>query len=137
MMLVVWFSMSTIDPVKNVKKSVCTHEEDIVARQVFDFAVTLQDNELRQNGNGFQVNRKGPKKFHDIKVLHASSQQMSNESDEQTRKSSEAPMQEGILRLVVGGLDGFLELDGVNDGSRGTNVQDLHYRVVNRVERRE
>ena len=62
---------------------------------------------------------------------------MSNGSKHKTRESSEFPMQEGILSLVIGGLNRLLELNCVNYGGSGTNVQDLHDRVVNGIERRE
>jgi hypothetical protein len=41
------------------------------------------------------------------------------------------------LRLVVGTLDGFLEADGVDNGGRGSNVDDLHHRVVDRIKGRK
>ncbi len=134
MMLVVWFGMSTVNPVENVQSSISTHEEDVVSRQVLHFTVTLQDNKLGQNGNGFQVNWERPKELHDVKGCEPSTDQMSNDSKEKTRGCSKFPVQERILSLVVRGLDRLLELDGVNDGSSCTDVQHLHDWVVDRVE---
>ena len=125
-MLVMWFSMSTVNPVQDVKSSISTHKKDVVSRQVFYFTVTLQDDKLGQNGNGFQVNRECPKKLHNVKVIKASSDQVCDDGNDQTRSRSKFPMQEGILRLVIGRLDWLLELDGVNDGGSRADVQDLH-----------
>ena len=59
-MLVVLLGMGTIDPVEDVERPVCTHEEDVVPRQVLDFAVPLQNNQLGQDGNSLEVDRKRP-----------------------------------------------------------------------------
>jgi hypothetical protein len=60
MMPVIMFRVGPVNPVENVQRSVCTHEEDIISSQVFDFAVALQDDQLGHNGNAFQKDRKGP-----------------------------------------------------------------------------
>lgn len=134
MVLVVRFCMSTVDPIQNVKKSVGTHEKDVVPRQVLDLTVTLQDNELRQDRNGLQVDRKCPEQLHKIKVLHATSNEVRNDSNDSARSNSESPMQESILGLVVSRLDGFLVLDGEDNRCGSANVQNLHYGVVDRIE---
>ena len=59
-MLVVLLGMGTIDPVEDVERPVRTHEEDVVPRQVLDFAVPLQNNQLGQDGNSLEVDRKRP-----------------------------------------------------------------------------
>lgn len=125
-MLVVGFGMSAVYPVEDIKSSVGTHEKDVVSRQIFYFAVTLQDDKLGQNGNGFQVNRERPKKLHKIKVVKAGSNQVGNGGNDQTRSRCKFPVQKGILRLVIGRLDWLLELDGVNNGGSRADVQDLH-----------
>ena len=59
-MPVVLFVIGSVNPVKNVQRSVGTHEKDVVSRQVLDFAVALQDHQLRHNGDAFQKNGKSP-----------------------------------------------------------------------------
>lgn len=39
--LVIWFRMCPVYPIQDIQRSVCSHEKDIVPRQVFDFAVAL------------------------------------------------------------------------------------------------
>lgn len=59
---------------------------------------------------------------------------MGHKSKERTRKDGEFPMAECILGLIVGGTDGLLKSNGVDDAGCGGDVQHLHYRVVHTVE---
>ncbi len=63
MMPVVLLRIGTINPIQNVERTVGTHEENIIASQVFNFSVTLQDDQLRKNSNCLQVNRKCPEEL--------------------------------------------------------------------------
>ncbi len=57
---VILFCIGTVDPVEDVQSTVGTHEKDVISSQVFDLSVALENNQLRQNRNGFQVNRESP-----------------------------------------------------------------------------
>ena len=46
MVLVAAFGMCSVNPVDNVQSSVGSHEKDIIPRQVFHLAISLQNNEL-------------------------------------------------------------------------------------------
>eukprot|EP00977_Amphora_coffeiformis_P014146 scaffold3882_cov164-Amphora_coffeaeformis.AAC.14 len=92
MVLIAMFIMRSVNPIENVKKAIGAHEKDIVARQVFYFPVTLQHNELRQNGNGFQINGECPQEFNDgkstVPVLGPQSNEMRQESNDRTSERS-------------------------------------------------
>lgn len=133
MMFVMRFKIGSVDPIENVQEPVGTHEEDVIARQVLDFAVPLQDNQLRQNGNTLQVNGKCPQQFNEIKSGYSGTQHMREQSQDGTRSHGKLPIQERILRFVVRRFDGFLEFDGVDDGTCTDNVKDLHERIVQTV----
>jgi len=77
-MSVVFFCVCSVDPVENVECSVGSHEKDVIPRQVLNFPIALQDNELGQDGNGFQVDRKSPEQFHGIEFVEAASDEMGN-----------------------------------------------------------
>ena len=59
--------------------------------------------------------------------------EMGNHSQHGTGRHTKLVMQERILRFIVRGFDGFLKANGVNDGSRATNVQHFHDGVVHRI----
>lgn len=80
MMPVVPLRVCTVDPIQNVQCTISAHEENVVSRQVLYFTVTLQDDQLRQNGNRFQVNGEGPQQFNNTEVSDARSNQMSQKS---------------------------------------------------------
>jgi hypothetical protein len=51
-----------------------------------------------------------------------------------TGRCRKLPMQKGILSLVIGALDGFLETNGIYNGGGGANVNDFHDGIVNGIE---
>ena len=133
MMPVPLLRVGTIDPIQNVQGTVGPHEEDVVSGQVFDFSVTLQNNQLGKDCNRLQVNGERPQQLQQSKFGDTRSDQMGEERQNSARSGSKLPMQETILGFVVGALDGFLEFDCVNDQSRRADVDQLHHRVVQRI----
>jgi hypothetical protein len=65
MMAVSVLEMSPIDPIENIQCTVGPHKEDVIAGKIFYLTVALQDNQLWQYANRFQVNRKGPQQLDD------------------------------------------------------------------------
>ena len=140
MMLIMSFVMRTVNPIEDIQGTVRSHEKDVIAGKILHFPVTLQDNQLRQNTNRFQINGKRPQQFNNRKttVLGGGyANQMRNQRQDGTRRDTKLIMQKGILSLVVRRLDGFLKANGVNNRCRTNNVQNLHDRVVQRVIRRK
>lgn len=137
MVFVVRLRIGSIDPVENVQSPVGPHEKDVVSRQVFHLAVSLQDNQLGHDGNALQQNTKGPQKFQHRESGNPRPNEMNEKSQDGTGSRRKLPMQEGILALFVGALDWFLEFDGVNDRRSRCNVDQFHNRVVKRVICRE
>lgn len=138
-MLVMGFVMGAVNPIENVQGAVGSHEKDVIAGKVLHFTVTLQNNQLGQNTNRFQVNGKCPQQFNDGKaiVLGGYANDVGDKGQNGTRSDTELVMQKGILSLVIGRLDGFLKANRVNDGSRTDNVQDLHDRIVKGIKGRK
>ena len=134
---VILFCIGTVDPVEDVQSAVGTHEKDVISSQVFDLSVALENNQLRQNRNGFQVNRESPEQFHDTELADARSNQVGKERQDKTRCCSKLPVQEGILTFIISTLNGFLVFYGVNDRSCGADINDFHDRIVKRVIRCE
>jgi hypothetical protein len=114
-MLVVFLRVRTVDPIQNVQCTVSTHAENVVAGQVLNFSVTLQDNQLGQNSNRFQVNGERPQQFSNAEIRDTRSDQMSKQRKNSAWGRSKLPMQKGILSLIVSALDGFLDFDRVDD----------------------
>lgn len=132
-MPVVLLRVRAVDPIQNVQATVGTHAKDVVTSQVLHFSVTLQDNQLGQNGHRLQVNGKGPKQLHDAKIRNARSNHMGKGGKNKTWGRSKLPVQKGILTLVVSALDWFLEFDSVDNTRRRANVHHFHNRIVNGV----
>mmetsp|Transcript_18755 Transcript_18755/g.52166 ORF Transcript_18755/g.52166 Transcript_18755/m.52166 type:complete len:222 (-) Transcript_18755:294-959(-) len=135
--LVSLFRVRSVDPIEDVERSVGSHEEDVVSREVLHLLVALQNDELREDGDGLEVDAEHPQQFDGIEALHALGDHVGGEGDDGAWGDGESPMQKGILRLVVGRFDGLLVLDGVDDGRRGADVDDLHDGVVDGVESEE
>ena len=55
MVSIVLFCVGSVNPVQNVQRSIGTQEKYIVSGQVFHVAVSLQDHQLRQNGDRLTV----------------------------------------------------------------------------------
>jgi hypothetical protein len=56
-----------------------------------------------------------------------------NESDNGTGQDCKFPMQKGILGLVIGSADWFLEFNHVDNGGSSSNIQNLHAGIVQRI----
>jgi len=125
--------MGTIDPIQYVQESVGTHKEDVIAGQVFHFSVPLQNNKLRQYGDAFQDDGKGPQKLDKVEAPRAGTYEVNQEGHGGTRCHSELIVQKGVLCFIVRGFDGFLELYRVNNRPRGQNVQHFHHGIVYRI----
>lgn len=135
-MLVAAFVVRPVDPVENVKETVSAHEKHVVARQVLDFTVALQNNQLRQNANALEVNGKGPQQFNKVKAARLfgrAANHVRNQGHNRTGSHAKLVMQKSVLTLVVRRLDGFLKANRVNDTRRAGNVHDLHERIVEAV----
>jgi len=126
--LVEWFVISSVDPIDNVQCSVRAHEKYVITGEIFDFTVTLQHNQLRQDCNRFQINGKCPKKLHYAVVFGAN--QMCYGCNDGAGCNCKLPVKKSILCFVISGTNWFLETDHVNDGPGGENVKNLHTRVV-------
>lgn len=125
MVLVERLMVCSVDPVQNVQEAVGSHEENVVSGQVLNLTITLEDNQLGQDGDGFQVDGESPKQVHDIdgKTIL---EQVGCEGDEEGRCDGEFPVEEGVLCLVVCRADGLLVFDGVDDHSSGEDVEYFH-----------
>mmetsp|Transcript_7940 Transcript_7940/g.22868 ORF Transcript_7940/g.22868 Transcript_7940/m.22868 type:complete len:202 (+) Transcript_7940:273-878(+) len=137
MMSVIRFRIRSVNPIKDVQSSVCAHEENVIPGQILNFLVSLQDDQLRQDGDRFQVNAEGPQQLNDIEIGNTTADHVRDDGNDGARCHRKLPVQEGILRLVVGGFDWLFELDGVNDGCRGSNVHDLHDGIVEGIKSEE
>lgn len=142
MVLVAVFVVRAVDPIEYVQEPVGPHEEDVISRQVLHLPVALQHDQLRQDGDRFQVDGEGPQQFDDREsasaaVLGPPPDEVRQQRDDRARRHPELVVQERILRLIVRGLDGLLEAYRVDDRRRAGNVQDLHHRIVHGIKRRE
>jgi hypothetical protein len=61
--LVVHLVVGAVHPVDDVECAVDAEKEYIMRGQVFDFSVSLKDDQLRDDGNGFQVDGEHPKQL--------------------------------------------------------------------------
>ena len=52
-------------PVRDVQSTVCAKRSEVVCRDCFCFACALEDEELREDGNGFEEDGEGPGYFSD------------------------------------------------------------------------
>jgi hypothetical protein len=52
-------------PVRDVQSTVCAQRGEVVCRDCFCFACALEDEELREDGNGFEKDGEGPGYFCD------------------------------------------------------------------------
>jgi len=100
-MLVALLCVGAVYPIQNVECTVSTHEEDIVPCKILNFTVTLQNNELWENGDGFQINRKCPEQLQQVEILGSAPNQMRYQRYHSTRRNCEPPVQESILGLVI------------------------------------
>lgn len=138
-MFVPVFKVGSIDPIEDVQGTVGTHKEDVISGQVFHLPITLQHHELGEDRYRFQVDGEGPQELNNIKhhPRPRGANQMRNKCQHETGSHGKLVMQEGILRLIVRGLDGFLITDRVNDRGGGNNVYNLHEGIVYGIERCE
>lgn len=74
-MLVVQFMVGTVDPIQDVESAVDTKQEHIVSGKIFHLAVSLQENQLRNDGQCFQVNGECPKHLKSKKIHEKDSAQ--------------------------------------------------------------
>jgi hypothetical protein len=137
MMPVVLFRVGSVDPVEDVQCSIGTQEKDVVSGQIFHITVSLQDHQLRKNGYRLAVNRESPQQFHQTEFADSRPDQVREKGQDRTGDDRKLPMQKGILTFVVCALDGLLEFDRVNDGGRGSNVDDFHDGIVEGIKRCE
>ena len=47
-------------PVRDVQSTVCAQRSEVMGRDCFCFACALEDEELREDGNGFEEDGEGP-----------------------------------------------------------------------------
>ena len=127
MVTVILLGISPVNPIQNVKSSIGSHKEYIIPGQVFYLPITLQDDQLRQNSNCFQINRKGPQQLYKIETGDSRTKQMRHERNNCTGCHRKLPMQKGILGFIVGRLDRFLETNRIDNGCRRGDVHHFHY----------
>ncbi len=62
-------------PVRDVQSTVCAQRGEAVRRDCFCFACALEDEELREDGNGFEEDGEGPEYFCDgVRVVEDESE---------------------------------------------------------------
>ncbi|GMF15745.1 unnamed protein product [Phytophthora fragariaefolia] len=113
-----------VDPIEHVAAAVGSEQHDVVAGEVLHLSVALQQDELRDDGDGLEVDGEGPEDLHDLELL------VEDERQQRAGQHGELEVQEGVVRLVVRAAEGLLEADDVHDGAREEQEQQLHDGVV-------
>ena len=67
--LIVRFVVRSIHPIDNVQSPIGAQQEHVVTGQVFDFTISLQDNELRDDCYRFQVNGNCPEELFCVRLI--------------------------------------------------------------------
>ena len=66
--VVVRLRLSTVDPVGNVEGAIQAKHENVVACEIFNLAIPLEDDELRQDSECLEVNGERPQ---NLQTTHA------------------------------------------------------------------
>mmetsp|Transcript_19461 Transcript_19461/g.43370 ORF Transcript_19461/g.43370 Transcript_19461/m.43370 type:complete len:213 (+) Transcript_19461:1594-2232(+) len=131
--LVVDLVVGPVHPVDYVERPVYAQQEHIVRCEVLDLAIPLQHYQLRHDGQRLQEDGEDPKELQQVKSLN----QICDNCQHNTRSHCKFPVQKGILRTIVVGLERLRFSHHVEDESRATYVHHLHQGVVARVVRGE
>lgn len=119
--LVVGLGGVSVDPVGDVEETVDAQGKQVVGRDGFSLAGSLQHEELRENGDGLQPDGEGPEDFADSILL--------GEQDGENGGSTEEVVDlEGIDVGIGGGLVSVGH--EVDDVALGANEHDLEEEVV-------
>ena len=105
-----------------------------MAVQILHLLMALQDDELRNDGDGLQVYRECPQQFDYVEALvheHGEYCQAGHWHDPKLN------VKERIMAVVVRRLERVLVSNHVHDVARGCDVEDLHDAVVQAVVGRE
>jgi len=115
----------SVGPVEDVESPVGPEGEKVVRGDRFGLSSLADHEQLGQNGDGLQVNGKGPQYFHDV-------ERMINHQRNQRRGNQEKLYSESVMIAVVGGFE--FEQHEIDGPVRGSDEEDLHDGVVNRDE---
>ena len=139
--------VAPVDPVQDVEAPVGPEEEDlrrrheerkkrtyVVRRQVFDFSVALEYEELWNDGDGLEENGEGPEEVDDGEEAL---EEAADAGEGRAGSDGELHVEKRVLRLVVLAPVGLLEADHVDDKRRRRDVRDLHEAIVHGIKRRE
>lgn len=119
--IVVSLGVVPVDPVENIQSTVRTQSEQVVTGNTFRFARFADEEQLRQDGHRFQVDRERPQHF------QRSEAGMDQQGQYEARQQQELNA-ERIVIVVVGRLE--LDVHHVEGGKRGGDEHQLHHRVV-------
>jgi hypothetical protein len=93
MMLIVGLMVRSPNPIQDVQETVGTHKKNVITSQVLHLTITLQYNQLGQDGNRFQINGKCPAKINDID-FESALEEVRDESNHCTGCNRKFPMKE-------------------------------------------
>merc|ERR1719453_525210 len=116
---VVIFRHVAVDPVEQVKAAVGAQRSDIVRGEVLHLALLLQQKELRQDSDGFEVNGKGPDHLEERVVV------LIDHQPEQSARAHQVLDGEAVKLWVPRVLLRRREANVVNDRARAANEEDL------------
>ena len=119
--LVVGFGGVSVDPVGDVEETVDAQGKQVVGRDGFGLAGSLQHEELRENGDGLQPDGKRPEDLTDSILLR--------EKDGENGGSTEEVVDLECIDVGIGG--GLVSVGHeVDDVALGANEHDLEEKVV-------
>mmetsp|Transcript_22357 Transcript_22357/g.26923 ORF Transcript_22357/g.26923 Transcript_22357/m.26923 type:complete len:245 (+) Transcript_22357:229-963(+) len=120
----------SVDPVEQVQAAVCPEKEDIVSGQGVHILSPLEQDQLRENGNGFKVDGECPQHLSYGEVVV-------DEQGEHSARSDQENVSEGVVILVVSLAYDLVTAHVPDDCERCRDENNLHNRVVNRDEAEE
>ena len=110
-----------VNPVGDVQGTVDTQGKEVVSRNRLGLAGALQHEQLRQDGDALEPNRKGPHNLPEVVLV-------GQQDGENRRESQKVLHPEGVEPRVVGRLVGADHQ--VDDVSGGGDEEDLEDEVV-------
>lgn len=125
--IVVSLGVVPVDPVEQIQGTVGTQREQVMTGNTFRFARFADEEQLRQDGHGLQVDRECPQHFQRCEA--GIDQQGQHKARQQQELDAER-----IVIVVIGGLK--FDIHQVEGGERGSDEDQLHQRVVQTDERR-
>jgi len=115
----------SVSPVENVQSPVSTESEEVMGSNRFSLSGLANHEQLRQDRDGFHVNREGPQDLHRVERV------VDNQGN-QGRRDQQEFYSECVMIAVIGGLE-FDEHE-INGSVGSGDKKDLHDGIVNRDE---